>query len=261
MGKKFGSFIVNFIMYILLGLVSVLLIARIFLSPYTMGKLVDIMFEEDEGAFLNLIDEESDSDFFNYVDKDDFNDELGVFLSDYLKYMGCVKDADKPSTDKLKKYFEEYMRGYAADNNVDLSEDDITEFLEAVDYELNDLLEDDFDEDVTLVFNIIYSNKLIGGFVFIVLGCIALNYAIRYDWYIVMRHCGIVAILNALPIVGLGRIILISKESGMGEVEKSMINLLGGNFLLYGIVVLVLGIGLILLSIYFKKKAQPVQLY
>lgn len=246
MFKKIGSFFISSLSLTILGLLSILLVVRMFFMPSSMSKLAKTMFNEE--VFMA---EELDK----YIEKDILIDEMGKFLSDYFKYVGGAPGAERPSIDGFVDIIKELVENYEKETGEEIANDaDIEEFYNELESSMDALLNESFDEDVRIVFEIIYSQALLIGLIGAFVVCILLNYLIRKDWFIVMRHTGIVACFNGSIFVVCGVLVNYLATRAEEASDVTMIKCFVENFYTVGFISLVISTILIVLSVVLKKK-------
>lgn len=247
--KKIGSFLIGFVAVFIIGLFSILLAVRMFFSPASMAKVGKVMLEEE----INWNDEG-----FEYLDKDLLIDEMGKFMSDYFRYVGGAPGAAKPTTEGFIKVIDEMVEKYEEENNVEVADDnDIQELYDELEYSLDDLVNEPIDEDVKLVFGIVYSQPLFIGLIVAFIGCILLNYLLRKDWFIIMKHTGITFLFNAIIFVACGLLVNSVIEAELEDAaDMALASAFSSNFFTVGIVSLVSAVVLIILSIVLKKNSN-----
>ena len=111
--KVLGSLFFSFIMTIIIFVISLFMCVRVFLSPMIMTKVIDLMIEEEGGFTEELLE-----DFpvlGNYLDEDKMNKELGIFFSDYIKYLLRVPNQDVPTLEGIKEVLDEAIDEYVKD--------------------------------------------------------------------------------------------------------------------------------------------------
>lgn len=252
--KKIGSFFINAFMLIFVIVLSCLMIARLFLSGSSMTDLVDVIIEEEGGFIEEITDSDVNSDFGNYINEEEIEKEIGQFVSDYLKYTGGAPGAERPNADGLKRLFEKYIEEYEKDNNVEFDDTELQEIFNELDEEMDELVNEPVDEDVALVFRIIYSDTLLIGIALVIVGCILINYLLRRDWFIIMRHCGIVITINFIMVMLVGGLLNLASDPTMDAADMALMDVIKNTFNRIGIIGLAIGIVLIVLSILLKKK-------
>lgn len=244
--KKIGSFFISSLALTILGLLSILFVVRMFFMPSSMSKLAKTMFNEE--VFMA---EELDK----YIEKDILIDEMGKFLSDYFKYVGGAPGSERPSIEAFVDIIKEMIENYEKETGEEIANDaDFEELYNELESSMDALLNESFDEDVRIVFEIIYSQALLIGLIGAFVVCILLNYLIRKDWFIVMRHTGIVACFNGSIFIVCGVLVnyLAATEKEVSDV--TMIKCFVDNFYTIGFISLVISVILIVLSIVIKKK-------
>ena len=228
MGKKVGSVFISIFLTIVIGVLSIF-----------VGSMM-----EEEGFWEEV--EIDDIDLREFMSENEFKEELGEFVSDYVKYSLGLEGAEKPSIKEIRSLLDEYIHDYASENNIDVDYDELNQYLDEMEQELEEELELEkatIDEDVEMVVNI-----------GIILFLIGIDLLIRKDFILLSLHVGIPLIINGVASFGLG-LLLGSFTTSNGEdvgIFDSLINIANRLGLYY----LIPGIILIVLFIVFKNKIK-----
>lgn len=248
--KKIGSFFISAFMLMFVGILSVFLGVRLFFEPTSMTILVDYVLEEED--FWDEVDIE-DEEFNKYVDEEEFKKELGKFISDYFKYSGGVKGAEKPSLEPFREIVEEFMEEYEKVNNGKFDREEIDKYLDELEADMDEeLFGEETDEDIKLLFNIIYSDVIVIVLVAIILGFIGLDFLLRKNPAVISLHAGIVSGINAFTFYALKFMLGLVETSD--EFEEIALVMVSNIFNRIGLVSLILGIILIVIFILLKDK-------
>jgi hypothetical protein len=225
-----------------------------FLEPKAMTIFVGSMMEE-EGFWEEV--EIDDIDLREFMSENEFKEELGEFVSDYVKYSLGLEGAEKPSIKEIRSLLDEYIHDYASENNIDVDYDELNQYLDEMEQELEEELELEkatIDEDVEMVVNIFFSDMVVYALIGIILFLIGIDLLIRKDFILLSLHVGIPLIINGVASFGLG-LLLGSFTTSNGEdvgIFDSLINVANRLGLYY----LIPGIILIVLFIVFKNKIK-----
>jgi len=254
--KKMGSFFIGVIMLGLVGILSVLIMARMFLSASSMTDIVKFIMAEEGGIIESVVDDDINYEIVEYINEEEINEELGKFVSDYLKYIGGAPNAKKPSSKGFIKLFEKYIDEYEKDtgNKVDRSE--INEVFDELDEELDEIVNEPVDKDVALVFSIVYSDGLIIGLSSAIVVCFVLDYLLRKNLFIVIRHSGIVFTISSIIILAFGMLLKFVLNTNVEELDIALVNGFVNIFNKVGIVELVVGVLLIVVSVVLNKNKK-----
>ena len=254
MGKKVGSVFISIFLTIVIGVLSIFIGIRMFLEPKAMTIFVGSMMEE-EGFWEEV--EIDDIDLREFMSENEFKEELGEFVSDYVKYSLGLEGAEKPSIKEIRSLLDEYIHDYASENNIDVDYDELNQYLDEMEQELEEELELEkatIDEDVEMVVNIFFSDMVVYALIGIILFLIGIDLLIRKDFILLSLHVGIPLIINGVASFGLG-LLLGSFTTSNGEdvgIFDSLINVANRLGLYY----LIPGIILIVLFIVFKNKIK-----
>ena len=254
MGKKVGSVFISIFLTIVIGVLSIFIGIRMFLEPKAMTIFVGSMMEE-EGFWEEV--EIDDIDLREFMSENEFKEELGEFVSDYVKYSLGLEGAEKPSIKEIRSLLDEYIHDYASENNIDVDYDELNQYLDEMEQELEEELELEkatIDEDVEMVVNIFFSDMVVYALIGIILFLIGIDLLIRKDFILLSLHVGIPLIINGVASFGLG-LLLGSFTTSNGEdvgIFDSLINIANRLGLYY----LIPGIILIVLFIVFKNKIK-----
>lgn len=248
--KKIGSFFIGCFMLIFVGVLSVFLGIRLFFEPTSMTVLMDYVLEEED--FWDEVDIE-ESEFKKYIDEEEFKKELGKFVSDYLKYSGGVKGVEKPSLEPFKELVEDFIKDYEKETNTKFDREEIDKYLNELEEDMDEeLFGEEPDEDIKIVFNIIYSDTIVIVLIAIILGFIGLDFLLRKNPAIISLHAGIVSGINAFTFYALKFVVGVVEVSD--EVEEAAIVMISNIFNRIGLVSLILAIILIVIFVLLKDK-------
>ena len=248
--KKIGSFFVSCFMLMFVGVLSVFWGVKLFFEPDSLSVLMDYMLEE-EGFWEEM--DITEEEFNKYVDKEEFSNMLGEFVSDYLKYSGGVKGAEKPSLEHFKKLVEDFIREYEKETNTKFDREEIDKYLDDLEEEMDEeLFGDELDEEIKMLFNIIYSDTIVIVLIAIILGFIGLDFLLRKNPAIISLHAGIVSSINAFTFYALKFLLGVVEVSD--EFEEAAIVMISNIFNRIGLVSLVIAIILIVIFILLKDK-------
>ena len=248
--KKIGSFFIGFFMLIFVGVLSVFLGIRLFFEPTSMSVLMEHIVEEEEfWEEMDITEEE----FNKYIDKDEFSDMLGEFISDYFKYSGGVKGAKKPSLEPFKELIEDFIKDYEKETNTKFDREEIDKYLNELEEDMDEeLFGEEPDEDIKIVFNVIYSDTIVIVLIAIILGFIGLDFLLRKNPAIISLHAGIVSGINAFTFYALKLVLGVVDVSD--EFEEAALAMISNVFNRIGLVSLILAIILIVIFVLLKDK-------
>ena len=254
MGKKVGSVFISIFLTIVIGVLSIFIGIRMFLEPKSMTVFVTSMMEEE--GFWEEVEIEN-VDFREFMSEDEFKEELGEFVSDYVKYSLGVEGAEKPSIKEIRVLLEEYVHDYAEEHNIEVDYDEFNQYLDEMEEELEEDLafeETNLDEDVQIVLNFFFSDMIVYALIGVILFLIGLDLLIIKDFIVVSLHVGIPLIINGVASFGLGFFFGSFTTSGGEEVGifDSLVNVANRLGLYY----LLPGILLIVIFIVFKNKIK-----
>lgn len=252
--KTFGSIVLGFLMTIFIFIISLFACVRIFLSSQYMTRFVEVMFEE-EGGVVALFSEEF-PELAKYLDEDEVNKEFGKFFSDFLKYTLGVPNQKLPTLSGMKKLLDKAIAEYIKDTGKEFDYDTYNEQYERVEASIETELIPETEkapEEVSMIFKIIYSDTIMLILVLLIAISLLIDYLIRKDLLIVLRHTGIVSLINAFSFGSLGLFILSVETDDVGPANK-IIDLIGQVPCIISVLCIVLGIVFIVLSIVLKKK-------
>lgn len=254
MFKKMLSGLLNIVILIVIIIVSILIIGRIVLSGSSLTKVIDSSLEVEGGLEEFIGDSEYSEELMEIIDEDKLFEELGFLLSDVLKYEVGVTN-EKPDFDGMKNLILKYADEYEEETGVKISSEEIDELFEDIEMEFDDISEE-VPQEVSLVFKVLYSNALLYGLIGAVAGCVLLDFVLRKDWSIVSRHSGIVLIINSLILFLLKLFLDTAAKDVSYDDGRVLIDVLLDSVNIVSIVSLVIGIVLIVLSIYLKNKVK-----
>lgn len=252
--KTFGSIILGFLMTIFIFIISLFACVRIFLSPQYMTKFVEVMFEED-GGVVELFSEDF-PELAKYLDEDELNKEFGKFFSDYLKYTLGVPNQELPTLEGMKKLLDEAIDEYVKETGKEFDYDTYNKEYEEIEASIETELIPETErasEEVVMLFKIIYSDTVMLILIILVIISLLIDYLIRKDIFIILRHAGIVSLVNTFIYGSLGGFILSVETDGAG-LENKIISLVGQVPCIIAIICLILGIALVVVSIVLRKK-------
>lgn len=254
--KVLGSLFFNFIMTIIIFIISLFMCVRVFLSPMIMTKLVNLLIEEEGGFTEEILEDFPEME--KYLDEDKMNEELGIFFSDYLKYLLRVPNQDVPTLEGIKEVLDEAIDGYVKDTGKEFDYDSYNE--EYKDIEESIVLElvpesERVPEEVGVIMEIIYSDVVMVILALIVIFSILFDYLIRKDFIIVSRHVGIVSLINAFIYGSIGLFLLTVNTDG-DVTSKTLLKIFAEVPLIITLICGVVGLLLIILPLVFKKKTN-----
>lgn len=238
--KKLLSGVLTVIMFFSILATAGLIATRNSISSNSMGKMMDVLVEE-----YDIIDG------FGEVTKDEIEDLFenkklkkitSELLSDYLKYTVRITDKEPDFTK-----FVEYV---AEETDVDYDDDEIEDLIEELESEMeNERISED-DESAGVIKAIFSGSSLIVTLL-ISVACAFGIYSLNKNSKKTVRRVGIISIINGVLIMGLGSLLMnvIEQEAGSSEeVMMTVVEIMLNNFTTIGIVCIILGIVLVVLS-------------
>ena len=252
--KVLGSLFFSFIMTIIIFVISLFMCVRVFLSPMIMTKVIDLMIEEEGGFTEELLE-----DFpvlGNYLDEDKMNKELGIFFSDYIKYLLRVPNQDVPTLEGIKEVLDEAIDEYVKDTGEEFDYDSYNEEYEDIEKSIVTELVPESErvpEEVGFIMEIIYSDVIMVVLALIIIFSILFDYLIRKDFIIVSRHVGIVSLINAF-IYGSVWLFLLTINTDGDVTSKTLLKIFAEVPLIITLICGVVGVLLIVLPLVFRKK-------
>lgn len=248
--KKIGSFVISIFILMFVGVLSVFLGIRLFFEPTSMSVLMEHIVEEEEfWEEMDITEEE----FNKYIDKDEFSDMLGEFISDYLKYSGGVKGVEKPSLEPFKELVEDFIKDYEKETNTKFDREEIDKYLNELETDMDEeLFGEAPDEDIKMLFNIIYSDTIVIVLIAIILGFIGLDFLLRKNPAVVALHAGIISSINAFTFYALKLVLGVVDVSD--EFEEAALAMISNVFNRIGLVSLIIAIILIVIFVLLKDK-------
>ena len=252
--KVLGSLFFSFIMTIIIFVISLFMCVRVFLSPMIMTKVIDLMIEEEGGFTEELLE-----DFpvlGNYLDEDKMNKELGIFFSDYIKYLLRVPNQDVPTLEGIKEVLDEAIDEYVKDTGEEFDYDSYNEEYEDIEKSIVTELVPESErvpEEVGFIMEIIYSDVIMVVLALIIIFSILIDYLIRKDFIINYRHVGIVSLINSF-IYGSVWLFLLTINTDGDVTSKTLLKIFAEVPLIITLICGVVGVLLIVLPLVFRKK-------
>ena len=254
--KVLGSLFFSFIMTIIIFVISLFMCVRVFLSPMIMTKVIDLMIEEEGGFTEELLE-----DFpvlGNYLDEDKMNKELGIFFSDYIKYLLRVPNQDVPTLEGIKEVLDEAIDEYVKDTGEEFDYDSYNKEYEDIEKSIVAELVPESErvpEEVGFIMEIIYSDVIMVVLALIIIFSILFDYLIRKDFIIISRHVGIVSLINAF-IYGSVWLFLLTINTDGDVTSKTLLKIFAEVPLIITLICGVVGVLLIVLPLVFRKKTN-----
>lgn len=170
--KRFIASILGIIVFILLVGTCTQLIVREILSANTLNSLVEVLpevleeeigIEDGEQAIEDLTSamEEEYPGISEYFDVKEFKKELVTLVATGLKNLGNPDAKELIETDSFKEYIEDSITKYEKETNNDVDDALIEELFDTMDEELYITKESIGIGEEVIIFEIIFSNKIL----------------------------------------------------------------------------------------------------
>jgi hypothetical protein len=246
--KKVFASLLGVVVFFLLVPTCTILIARDLTSEKTIGKILDVAPE--------LIDENTNGDsladavieeveaidpaFADLLDEERLQEELVKIVASMLEAMGDPTREQMVDVTSLKEYLREVLNEYEDEMNVTISEAELDTLFESFD-EINETREEWKREfgDIFIIFEVIYSNKLLITLISSIVLCIILM-------YILLRSIPdtLIKVKTPFAINGVGALligygiasILKSTEMNSGPIPTDLISVVTNPFYKVGII-------------------------
>lgn len=252
--KVLGSILISFIMTGVLFVISFFMCVRVFLSPYYMTKLVNVWLKNEIGI-VETVSEEF-PELANYLDEEELNEELGEFISDYVKYFLGVPGQEIPTLKGVKEELDEAINKYVSDTGKNFDYDSYNEEYQKLEDSIKtDLIPESerAPEEVRVVFEVIYSDVVMMVLVVVMIVLLLLNYLISKDFFVVSLCAGIVCLVHSFVYGSLGVGLLTAETDGSFE-AKEVLNVIAEIPLIIAFIGGVIGVLSIGMAILIKNK-------
>jgi tetrahydromethanopterin S-methyltransferase subunit G len=264
--KTFISIILGFVMFILLGLFTVITSVRIILSGDSFGKIMQDLTNQNQDISIgnsfdtnSLTSEELDralDEIDNYVSRDEIYEALGNVSSQFIKYyIGAIDDIDtdevKDLTEKIAKKYEE-----KTGERIDLSE--INENIDKAKEEMKQEVKNTNSEELEKIqyLRYFFDNGIYFGIIIGFIICGLLIVLINKSIIPLFVHLLIITILNG---IGFGIIFIATKFIPISDEAANVIimNSINGLFTKILIGYIVAAVLLIIGLVIAKKTKKP----
>lgn len=265
--KRFFASILGIIVFILLVGTCTQLIAREILSAKTMNSLVEeipSIIEEEIGIedteetikeFTSVIEEEYPgiSEYFN---EKEFIEELVTLVATGIENLGNPDAKELIETDSFKEYINKSISKYEKETNNEVDDTLVEEIFNTMDEELYLTKESIGIGEEVIIFEIIFSNKILTTLIAGIVLCIILMFILLgkiQDTLLKVKTPFLVNGVGAL-IVGLGVNSFISTIEVNGSYPLDKVGLIvAAPFFKVAVVSIVIGIGLIIIAKVLKS--------
>ncbi len=238
--KKLLSGILTIVMFFSILTTVGLIATRNSISRSSMEKMMDVLVEE-----YDIVDG------FGGTDKDELEDLFedkkfkkitSELLSDYVKYTVRITDKE-PNFTKFVEYV-------AEETDSDYTEDELEDLIDELESEMKSERISEDDESAGMIRAIFSGSSLIVSLL-ISVACAFGIYSLNRDSKKTVRRVGIISIIDGALILGLGSLLMafIEQEaSSSEEVMMTIAEVILNNFTTIGIIFVILGIILVVLS-------------
>lgn len=238
--KKLLSGALTIVMFFSILTTFGLIAAKNSINSNSMGKMMDVLVEEYD--IVDSFGGAAEDELEDLFEDKKFKKITSELLSDYVKYTVRITDKEPDFTE-----FVEYV---AEETDSDYDEDEIEDLIDELESEMETERIPEDDESAGVIKAIFSGSALIVALL-ISVACAFGIYSLNKDSKKTVRRVGIVSIIDGALIMGLGSLLMNFAEQEAGSSDEAMmavVEIILNNFTTIGIVCIILGIVLVVLS-------------
>ena len=189
--KKFINFLLGLLLFNAILALGLIISFKAVLSKDNISKIIYTLLETNESS-LDSIAHNTDGHLSKYVDKTKLSKAMGEYINQTILYNTEVSKTP-PNRSIVIEEIRESIKKYNKDNKDQISEDVADNYVE----ELKEFEEESFkDKKVLILFKTIYSKKIFGIIIAIIIICASLI-MLNSDLNKVFFHLGLTTIMSS----------------------------------------------------------------